>query len=85
MASEEISVTFKLSGKSETFEFSLLPTDNVAQVLDKVVEARDELTRDTTTLVRKGRILKENQVVSEVGVQAGETLHLVVSKVRRIH
>lgn len=77
MAENTVSVNIKMSGQGETFEFDLDTANNVEQVLDKIVEKKPDLKNDSVTLVRKGRILKNDQVMKDVGVAKGETLHVV--------
>lgn len=77
MADNTINVTIKLSGKGEKFDFQLDTTHSVEQVIDDILKTKPALNKDEVTLVRKGRILKTNQVIKEVGVAEGETLFLV--------
>jgi hypothetical protein len=63
MSENTITVTFKLSGTSDKFAHNISGSDTIDKVFEGVSQVNPEVTKDTYSLVRRGRILKLDQVI----------------------
>lgn len=81
MSDPTVGVTIKLNPADQTFDFNLNTDHSVEQVVDTLLQIHTDYEKDHCYIVRKGRILKNDQVVKDLGIKAGETLQFVNKKV----
>jgi hypothetical protein len=60
------------------YHFNLEDTDKI-EALKKKVQQKVALTPDQQRLVYKGKILPDDKTPNECGVQAGETIQLILA------
>ena len=59
------------------FTIVALPNDTVSSFKESI-EARDGTPHDMQTLLWKGRLLYDNQVLADIGLEDESTVHLII-------
>ncbi|EKX74289.1 ubiquitin family member protein [Theileria equi strain WA] len=73
-------VTIKISG-GETFNLEVDPAMTVLQLKEKCATSANA-TPDKQRLIFKGRIIKDDEILSNLNIESGNTIHLVRSGVK---
>ncbi|KAF7459315.1 Ubiquitin family protein [Cryptosporidium felis] len=76
-STDEVSITFKVSGGTQ-FNVSVPRTKSIKEIKEQISEL-SKIPISQQRLIYKGRILKDNDILDDMKVESGHTMHLVRS------
>lgn len=66
--------------KGEQFQIDVDSNDTIGQVKVKVADAKPELPASRQKLIHSGKVLKDENVVSETGINENEFIVCMITK-----